>query len=316
MIKYIKMPHIKNCENSIITKIFVKIGDNIQKNDKIITIESGKTSIDIKSKHTGQIKNIKVKVGNKINKNNIILNLITKKKNTKKNYNNYTKITLNKKKYISNKIICKSWKNIPHVTQFEKLNISNLMIIYNNIKKQNHEKKINLTLLPFIIKAVSKTLKQYPLFNSSMINKKQIKVNNNHNIGIVTSTSLGLITPIIKNINTKSILEINLELINNKKNIKKNNLLPNKLKNGTFSISNLGNNTNEFFTPIIKYPETAILGISRYKNCPIIKDKYIKIITQMPIALTYDHRAIDGIDSLNFINKLEKNLNNKITYLL
>jgi len=365
------MPNIGNYENIIVTTIIVSINDTIQANDKILTVESGKVSLDVVSPYSGTITEIYISVGQVIENDFILFKIKTNeqkvqetvhKLNIEKDkiqinnmlhiyaspnirrlarklkldlkslngsginnriikndiiniasdrYNRVIqKISLTRKKYISNKILVNSWSNIPHVTQFSEIDISSLLQIYINEKKKLKKKKINLTLLPFIIKAITKTLIKYPYFNSSLYDKDKVIIKKYYNIGIVTATKDGLIIPVIKNVNIKSIFDINNELLLNKKKIENNNLTPEELTGGSFSISNLGSYTNGFFTPIIKYPEVAILGISRYQLKPIIQhNKELCIKTLLPISLSYDHRIIDGLDCINFIKSFHKNLN-------
>ena len=371
MIKNIYMPNIGNYESIIITNIMVSNGDKIKKNDKIITTESGKASIDIESPYSGIIVKVNIFAGKIVKCDDILFkiqiinetnNLLFDKNNTNENkikiyenvylyaspnvrrlarqlkldlknitkpesnqritkndlvnsidykyYGDIQKISLQKRKEISNQILLNSWKNIPHVTQFSELDISSLILLYTNEKINMKKNKIPLTLLPFIIKAITKALIQYPLFNSSLDNETEIILKKYYNIGIVTATKYGLITPVIKNVNSKSIFNLNNELLSNKKKIDNNKLMPDTLTGGSFSISNLGSYTSGFFTPIIKYPEVAILGVSRYKLKPVIQqNKEISLKTILPISLSYDHRVIDGLDCINFIKCFHKNLN-------
>lgn len=364
MTKNVYMPDIGNYNNIIVTNIHITEGEKIQKKSTIITVEAGKTTIDVPCPYTGIINKINIAAGHIIKKNSIILSIdtnetiiklrkITKQKNintldlqknittyaspnvrrlarnsntnlseimaTGKNNritqydieNNITdtdlieKINLTQKKIISNNILSTSWKNIPHVTHFSNFEINKVVILYMKEKEKLKNQNIKLTLLPFIIKALTNSLETYPYFNSSLSEKNQILIKRYYNIGIVVSTEDGLITPIIKNANKKTIFEINLDLIAKINNINNNILLPQDTENGTFSISNLGKSTNNFFTPIIKYPEAAILGISKYETNTTDINK-----TTLPISLSYDHRIIDGLYATNFINSLQNNLIN------
>jgi len=185
-----------------------------------------------------------------------------------------------------------------------------LINVYKLKKNELKKKKISLTLLPFIIKCITHALIKYPYFNASIYENDKVTLKKYYNIGIVTATKSGLITPIIKNTDKKNIFEINQELLLQKKQIDDNKLLPQDLENGSFSISNLGNHTNSFFTPIIKYPESSILGISRYQTKQVIQqNNNVALKIFLPISLSYDHRLIDGLDAINFINYFNNHLN-------
>ncbi len=313
VIKNIYLPNIDNYNNIKITDVLVSKGDIIKKDTNIITIESGKTSINIPSPYNGVVNKVMVCEGDNVEKKTVLLEIETTKNKTSDKISekdkNCTKIIkLSKNKILSNNILKKSWKNIPHVTQFSKINIDSLVKTYIKNKKQLELNNKKITLLPFIIKGITETLILCPYFNSSIKNEKEIIIKKYYNIGIITQTPRDLITLVVKNANKKSILEINHDLILKKEKLKKNKLTIKDTGDSSFSISNLGKKTTSFFTPIIKYPESAIIGLSQYDTKTIILKKKQQTQIILPISLSYDHRIINALDAIYFIKTLENKL--------
>ncbi|CAL4320064.1 2-oxo acid dehydrogenase subunit E2 [Buchnera aphidicola] len=220
-------------------------------------------------------------------------------------------VFLSKIQQFSGLNLTRNWKNIPHVTQFDKIDITCLENFRKKINKNFTEKNVKLTLLPFIIKSIAINLIQYKKFNSVLHSKKdRIILNKDINIGIAVNTKKGIIVPVLKNVDNKNVLEISQELILLSEKAQKKKLLFNDTKDSSFTISNLGGFGGMEFTPIINFPEVAILGVSRAKIEPIWKkDKFIPRLL-LPISLSYDHRVIDGVDGALFIKNLNKNLEN------
>jgi len=191
----------------------------------------------------------------------------------------------------------RAWQTIPHVTQFDEANISVLNAKREELKKEGLKKNIKVTFLPFIVKAVIKTLKEFPVFNSSLDYLcENLIVKNYYNIGIAIDTPTGLIVPVIKNADNKSIMGLSKDLMNLSERARSGKLKPEELKGGSFTISSLGGIGGTHFTPIINPPEVAILGVSKSVWKPIYNYKTKEIIPTytMPFSLSYDHRVIDG----------------------
>ncbi|NIH16651.1 MAG: dihydrolipoamide acetyltransferase [Buchnera aphidicola (Periphyllus lyropictus)] len=220
-------------------------------------------------------------------------------------------IFLSKIQQFSNKSFIRNWNEVPHITQFEKVDITKLENFRQKINKNCVDLGIKLTLLTFIIKAVSKNLLKFSKFNSYLHPKKdRIIVNKEINIGIAVNTKNGIIVPVIKNANKKSISEISNEIIYLSKKSQKNKLKLNEMTQGSFTISNLGGFGGNEFTPIINCPEVSILGVSRSKIEPIWKkDRFVPRLL-LPLSLSYDHRVINGVDGAIFIKNLNENLSN------
>ena len=190
-----------------------------------------------------------------------------------------------------------AWQTIPHVTQFDEADISILNTKREKLKTEGQKKNIKVTFLPFIMKAVIKTLKEFPSFNSSLDHRgENLVIKNYYNLGIAVDTPNGLIVPVIKNADKKSINTLSKELMDISERARSGKLKPNELKGGSFTISSLGGIGGTYFTPIINPPEVAIMGVSKSVWKPIYNHKSKEIIPTftMPFSLSYDHRVIDG----------------------
>ena len=190
-----------------------------------------------------------------------------------------------------------AWQTIPHVTQFDEADISILNTKREKLKTEGQKKNIKVTFLPFIMKAVIKTLKEFPSFNSSLDHRgENLVIKNYYNLGIAVDTPNGLIVPVIKNADKKSITTLSKELMDISERARSGKLKPDELKGGSFTISSLGGIGGTYFTPIINPPEVAIMGVSKSVWKPIYNHKLKEIIPTftMPFSLSYDHRVIDG----------------------
>ena len=190
-----------------------------------------------------------------------------------------------------------AWQTIPHVTQFDEADISILNTKREKLKTEGQKKNIKVTFLPFIMKAVIKTLKEFPSFNSSLDHRgENLVIKNYYNLGIAVDTPNGLIVPVIKNADKKSINTLSKELMDISERARSGKLKPDELKGGSFTISSLGGIGGTYFTPIINPPEVAIMGVSKSVWKPIYNHKSKEIIPTftMPFSLSYDHRVIDG----------------------
>ncbi len=224
---------------------------------------------------------------------------------------------LTKIQKITGERLQQAWQIIPHVTQFDEANISTLNIKREEFKKEGLKRNIRVTFLPFIIKAIVKTLKEFPVFNSSLDHlSEKLVIKNYYNIGIAVDTPSGLIVPVIKNADNKSILGLSKELMDISERARSGKLKPDDLKGGSFTISSLGGIGGSHFTPIINPPEVAIMGISKSKWKPIYDNKNKEIIPTctMPISLSYDHRVIDGAIGASFTSYFLDTILDSSTY--
>ena len=245
---------------------------------------------------------------------NDILNDISTKENKKSNSNeDYSKwgltesIKLNKIKLATAKNMSNSWSNIPQVTQFDNADITNLFRIYKKIKLSNKDSKIKVSLIPFYMKVITQALNEFPNLNSSLNESQDAIILKKYvNIGVAVDTSKGLLVPIIKNCQKKTIKELNIELSNIADKAKKGNLDINDILGGSITISSLGGIGGTNFTPIVFEPQVAILGFSKASYQLIqYKDTFVKRLI-LPFSLTYDHRVIDGAEAVKFTSKVSK----------
>jgi pyruvate dehydrogenase E2 component (dihydrolipoamide acetyltransferase) len=213
---------------------------------------------------------------------------------------------LTKIKTITGKRLSKAWQTIPHVTQFIESDITSLDLLRKKEKSKLSKKDIKLTMMPYIMKAAVYTLKEHPVFNSSIQNNAtNIVFKKYYHIGVAVDTKDGLVVPVIKDVDKKNIEQLSKELMVISDKARNKKLTPVDLKGGTFTISNLGGIGGSFFTPIINPPEVAILGVSRMKSEEVNKKKLT-----LPLSLSYDHRVVDGAAGAAFMVSLSSFLNN------
>ena len=211
-----------------------------------------------------------------------------------------------------------SWNTIPHVTHHDEADITELDDFRSKLIDSVSGDIIKITPLAFIAKALANNLKKFPTFNSSIdnINDAKITLKKYIHIGIAVDTPHGLMVPKIRNVDQKKIKEIAQEL--KKVSELSRNLKINKKEffGGSITITSLGGIGGTYFTPIINYPEVAILGVGRsYKKQIFIKDKFL-VRTVLPLSLSYDHRIIDGAEAAKFCNSLKENLGKNFAYNL
>ncbi len=198
-----------------------------------------------------------------------------------------------------------SWSTIPHVNQFDEADITNLMDLREKFKSEYKEKGANLTLTALSIKAVYEVLKQYPVFNASLDEENnELVYKDYYHIGIAVDTDPGLLVPVIRDVDQKSLFNLSNELQEIAKKARDRKLSGEEMKGHTFTISNLGGIGGSYFTPIINYPDVAILGLSRGVEKPMVVNGKIEKRIMMPMCLSYDHRVIDGAAGARFITAL------------
>ena len=197
-----------------------------------------------------------------------------------------------------------SWSSIPHVTHFEEVDITNLE---THRKMLNEVSKIKISLLAYVVKACSIMLLKKPILNSSLVGEGKLMLKKYVNIGIAVSTDEGLVVPVIKNVEKLNLGQISDKIGEFAIKARKKIILEKDLKGATFTISSLGMIGGTGFTPIINPPEVAILAVSRSKKVLVLKDNEILEKISMPLALSYDHRVVNGVDAGDFMQEL-KNL--------
>ena len=217
-----------------------------------------------------------------------------------------TKQPLTKIKHITGERLQLAWQTIPHVTQFNKADISKMDANRKVLKSETKNTDIKITFLPFIMQAAAATLKEFPEFNSSLDHiGENLVIKNYYHFGIAVDTPAGLTAPVITNVDKKSLLELSIELMDISSRAREKKLEPRELKGSSFTISSLGGIGGTYFTPIINPPNVAILGISKSEWVPVYEPNNKEIIPKymMPFSLSYDHRVIDGAAAAAFTNR-------------
>ena len=400
----VELPDIGDFDAVDIIEVLVKVGDSVNENDSIITLETDKATMEIPAPFAGKVAAISIKVGDKVAKGDLILTLESESENSedaeeisdtlltasqvsknstseavsnsvKKNetpekeislkpdadyhaspsirklarelgvslsgingtgkkgrileedLKSYVKsliengaaveevevIPLSRIKKLSGKHLSKCWSTIPHVTQFDEVNIDQL----EKFRTHQKEKNIKLSPLVFILKAVVQVLKRHPNFNASLDETKENLVLKKYfNIGIAVDTPNGLVVPVIKDVGKKSLMELSEELAEISLRAREGKLDSSEMKGAGFTISSLGGIGGTQFTPIINAPEVAILGVSRTQIKPVWDGSSFKPTAMIPLALSYDHRVIDGAEGARFMAELNQVLSNIMEMLL
>tara|TARA_B100000965_G_scaffold305787_1_gene264707 strand:- start:277 stop:1551 length:1275 start_codon:yes stop_codon:yes gene_type:complete len=419
--KNIKVPNIGDFKNVEVIEILVKKGQEIKKNDPLITIESDKSSVEIPATDDGNILQLNVKVGDKVSEGDKILEIdiknkfekdknfeLTKKKNLQKfneknildtklkpyeqnnvvedflgstaaspkarkfarelgvdinrvlgserkgrvtendiksfiltksdekiNYKNLKEIKINQEyshsefgeieikdiprvKKISSKYLMNSWTNIPHVTNHDEADITELEEFRNSLTDIYTGEKKKISPLAFIVKALTASLKKYPNFNSSIdeIETGKMTVKKYYHIGIAVDTQHGLMVPKLRNVDNKNISLIGKELKKISDECRNLKIDKKELFGGSMTITSLGGIGGSFFTPIINYPEVAILGVGKSEKKQVFINGKFVTRTMLPLSLSYDHRIIDGAEASRFNNDLKENLGKNFAYKL
>ena len=412
----IKVPNIGDFKDVEVIEVLVKEGDEVKKNDPLITIESDKSSVEIPSTVDGKIIKLNLKIGDKVSEGDNILQIEKNTKITEKPSKNIevkkekkgsqkqikeiqpssvveinteggialaspktrkfarelgVNINLikgsqlkgrvdetdiknfissgnnslhyedkkNKKlelefqhdefgsievkdiprvKKLASTYLSNSWSNIPHVTNHDEADITELENFRSSLTDIYTGEKKKITPLAFIVKALTASLKKFPSFNSSIdeIENGKMTLKKYFHIGIAVDTKHGLMVPKLRNANNKSISNIAKELKNLSELCKNLKIDKKELFGGSMTITSLGGIGGSFFTPIINYPEVAILGIGKAeKKQKFINGKF-EVRTILPISLSYDHRIIDGAEAARFNNDLKENLGKNFAYKL
>ena len=409
----IKVPNIGDFKKVEIIEILVKEGDQINKGDPIITLESDKSSVEVPSTVSGKILKINIKIGDKVSEGDEVLEIqseskeeespnkdsedrILKKepdgegqeqnikiikekilsdstgaspntlkfarelgvnvnqlqgsgrggrvkqadikdfiKNSQIKHNNpkksekidlpydhseFGKVDVQKIpriKRLSGPHLVKAWNSIPHVTQHDEIDITEMEDFRKGLVDLNTREKIPVTPLAFIMKALVNAMKKYPNFNSSLDPENEEVIYKKYfHIGIAVDTPHGLMVPKVRNVDQKDILTLGRELRKTSKACKELKIDKKEFFGGSMTISSLGGIGGSFFTPIVNLPEVCILGIGKTE----IKQVYIdgKFLTRkmMPVSLSYDHRMIDGAEAARFCQDLKISLGRNFAFKL
>ena len=419
----IKVPNIGDFAEVEIIEILVKDGQDINKGDSIITLESDKSSVEVPSNHSGKITKINVRVGDKVSEGDLILRIESSEKENIKNNNketstskeiykptekiqeksetesNIQKISnINKSVLASPKVrkfarelgtdvskilgsekfgrvteedvksfikhstnqkqplknnqenlkskikieynhsdfgevdvkdiprikrlaaphLVNSFNTIPHVTHHDEIDITEMEEFRNSLTDHYTGEKLKITPLAFIMKALVAALKEFPSFNSSIedMSSGKITFKKYFHIGIAVDTPNGLMVPKIRQVDKKNIQHLSSELKEIAQKCRDLKIDKKEFYGGSMTISSLGGIGGSFFTPIINYPEVAILGVSKSNKKQILFGDRFITRTILPISLSYDHRIIDGAEAARFCNQIGDNLGKNFAFKL
>jgi len=415
--KNIKVPNIGEFKDVEVIEVLIKDGQEILKNDPLITIESDKSSVEIPSTESGIVSSLKVKIGDKVSEGSDILELEIKEKEIEKKPSNSQPKIINKEKKVevkqksnpqnlivkdlsgktaaspkvrkfarelgvdidrvagsqrqgrvsendiklfvasktyeipkpeiknneklkqeyahsdfgeveikdiprvkklSSKYLMNSWTNIPHVTNHDEADITELEEFRTSLTDIYTGEKKKITPLAFIVKALTASLKKFPNFNSSIdeIDEGKMTVKKYYHVGIAVDTPHGLMVPKLRNADNKNINIISSELKKLSDQCRNLKIDKKELFGGSMTITSLGGIGGSFFTPIINFPEVAILGVGKSEKKQIFLDGKFVTRVILPLSLSYDHRIIDGAEAARFNNDLKENLGKNFAYKL
>ncbi|WP_295953921.1 dihydrolipoyllysine-residue acetyltransferase [uncultured Xanthomonas sp.] len=214
---------------------------------------------------------------------------------------------LSRIKKISGANLARNWAMIPHVTQFEQADITDLEALRVALNKENEKAGIKLTMLAFLLKASAAALKQFPEFNASLdASGENLTLKKYFHIGFAADTPNGLVVPVIRDVDKKGVVELARESGELAKKARDGKLGPADMSGGCFSISSLGGIGGTAFTPIVNAPEVAILGVSKSSIQPVWNGKEFAPKLMLPLSLSYDHRVIDGAAAARFTTYLSQ----------
>ncbi len=218
-------------------------------------------------------------------------------------------LKLSKIKRLTGQNLSRVWLNLPLVTYHEEADITDLEAFRNALNAEKTKGEVKITGLMFIIKALVAAMQQFPNFNSSLSpDGESLILKKYFNVGIAVDTPNGLVVPVLRNVNTKSITELAQELAEKSEKARQGKLMPGDMQGGCITISSLGGIGGTAFTPIVNAPEVAILGVTRAKMQPVWNGKEFVPRLMMPLDLTYDHRVIDGAEGARFMAAVKQYL--------
>lgn len=208
------------------------------------------------------------------------------------------------------KAMVNSKHTAPHVTLMDEIEVTKLVAHRKKFKEVAASKGIKLTFLPYVVKALTSALREFPVLNTSLDDAtSEIIQKHYYNIGIAADTDKGLLVPVVKDADRKSIFAISNEINELATKARDGKLAPDEMKGASCTITNIGSAGGQWFTPVINHPEVAILGIGRIAEKPIVRDGEIVAAPVLSISLSFDHRMIDGATAQNAVNHIKRLLN-------
>ena len=226
-------------------------------------------------------------------------------------WGNIERQPLSRVRQIIAKNMSQAWQQVAHVTQFDRADVTDLEAFRQRNKAKTEASGAKLTPTVLALKAIITALKTFPQFNASLdAGANEIILKHYYNLGIAVDTERGLLVPVIKDVDRKDILELALELGDLSNRARTNKIGLDELQGGTFTVTNLGSLGVGEFTPIVNHPEVAIMGLGRAREEATVREGRIEPRLIMPLALSYDHRVIDGADGARFMRKIVDALEN------
>lgn len=208
------------------------------------------------------------------------------------------------------KAMVNSKHTAPHVTLMDEVDVTKLVAHRKKFKEVAAQKGIKLTFLPYVVKALTSALREYPALNTSIDDATEEIIHKHYyNIGIAADTDKGLLVPVVKHADRKSIFALAKEINELATKARDGKLMPNEMKGASCTITNIGSAGGQWFTPVINHPEVAILGIGRISEKPVVRDGEIVIAPVLALSLSFDHRMIDGATAQHALNHIKRLLN-------
>ncbi|MFB6071983.1 MAG: dihydrolipoamide acetyltransferase family protein [Halobacterium sp.] len=205
----------------------------------------------------------------------------------------------------------------PHVTHHDTAVVDDLVETRGKLKARAAERDVKLTYMPFVMKAVVAALKEFPILNSELREEEgEIALKQDYNVGVAVATDAGLMVPVVEHVDQKSILEVSQEVNELAAKARDRSISRSEMQGGTFTITNFGAIGGEYATPIINYPETAILGLGAIDERPVAEDGEVRAAHTLPLSLSIDHRVIDGAEAAQFTNHVMEYLSDPELLLL
>jgi pyruvate dehydrogenase E2 component (dihydrolipoamide acetyltransferase) len=206
-----------------------------------------------------------------------------------------------------------SWQTIPHVTQFDKADVTDLEAFRKKYAPLAEKAGGKLTVTAILLKIVSEGLQRFPDFNASIdMNRQEIVYKDFVNIGVAVDTDRGLLVPVVQNVPEKSIVQLSVELSEIARKARDKKIKPDEMEGGNFTISNLGGIGGTAFTPVVYSPQVAILGVARAETQPVYQDGEFVPRLILPLSLSYDHRLIDGANGARFLRWIAQSMENPL----
>jgi pyruvate dehydrogenase E2 component (dihydrolipoamide acetyltransferase) len=205
----------------------------------------------------------------------------------------------------------------PHAAALDEADVTELDAFRKQAQERRRDPHLHLTLLPFVMKATVAGLKQFPALNASLDDEKQeLILKRYYHFGIAVDTERGLIVPVIRDVDRKSLIDVAAELGEKIQRTREGKISLDELHGGTFTLTNAGAIGGHAFIPIINYPEVAILGIGRAQPKPVVRDGQIVARTLLPLSIAFDHRIVDGADVVRFLTRVMRLLEDPMQLLL